>query len=379
MERAFSLYLDLVRFGAALLVVMAHYVDHNLLDMSPAQFLPSLGRESVVAFFVLSGFVIAYTTEAKKLTFKEYVVARCARIYSVALPLLLIAFLIAFIESLYVDSPLISAYQVNKAHIYLPLHFMFLGELWNLSEVPPRLGQYWSLGYEVWYYILFAIAYYLEGVKKVLLGALVLLVVGHKLWLLLPVWLSGIWVYRLYQRYSVKYSIARLGWFVTFVVLAAYKYFEVDLSLREIGNSIWPFRNLQLGSADRFLADYFVCMLVCANFFFASNLKFPRLKKFGGLIRHAASYTFTLYLIHWMVMSLWINYYKPDPSSFLDIAALTALIALATYLIGVLTEHKKALFYAFFESFYELLLGQITRTRLALRNRVAIKRTGNHG
>jgi peptidoglycan/LPS O-acetylase OafA/YrhL len=199
MDKHFSRYLDLTRFTAALLVVLTHYVQHGLLGHPGQGGVPLFGREAVMVFFVMSGFVIACTTSEKALTLRQYVVARSARIYSVAVPVVLLCFALVYLVSQTTELPANLSYQAHKPYVYLPLHFLFMGELWNLSEAPPWLIQYWSLGYEVWYYALFGVVFYLRGIKRLLLGALVLLVMGFKLWLLLPVWLAGVCLYK-YQK-----------------------------------------------------------------------------------------------------------------------------------------------------------------------------------
>jgi peptidoglycan/LPS O-acetylase OafA/YrhL len=148
MNNHFSRYLDLMRFSAAVLVVMTHLVQHGLIG-NAAHPLPIFGREAVMVFFMLSGYVIAYTSSEKSLSLKQYIVARSARIYSVAIPVVLLSFLLVYAAAHFVDVPATISYEVRKPYIYLPLHFLFMGELWNLSETPPWLIQYWSLGYEV--------------------------------------------------------------------------------------------------------------------------------------------------------------------------------------------------------------------------------------
>ena len=87
MSRAFSLYLDAVRFTAAMLVLFFHA---NVI-YRPGILLTSLGHEAVVIFFVLSGFVIAYVADTRETDFRGFMVARGARIFSVAIPAIIAA------------------------------------------------------------------------------------------------------------------------------------------------------------------------------------------------------------------------------------------------------------------------------------------------
>ena len=52
------------------------------------------GKQAVDVFFVLSGFVIAYICNTREPTLRTYVISRTVRIYSVALPALILTFLI---------------------------------------------------------------------------------------------------------------------------------------------------------------------------------------------------------------------------------------------------------------------------------------------
>ena len=61
-------------------------------------------------------------------------------------------------------------------------------------------GPWWSLSYEVAYYILFAIFTYLTGARRVLLLVLFVLLIGVKPLLLLPSWLFGVGIYWLLKN-----------------------------------------------------------------------------------------------------------------------------------------------------------------------------------
>jgi peptidoglycan/LPS O-acetylase OafA/YrhL len=49
-----------------------------------------MGSEAVMAFFVLSGFVIAYVADQRETTLQAFAAARLARLYSVIIPAMLL-------------------------------------------------------------------------------------------------------------------------------------------------------------------------------------------------------------------------------------------------------------------------------------------------
>ena len=341
MKKDFSLYLVLARFAAAILVVIVHFCQNSVVHHDAAQYVPQLGREAVIVFFVLSGFAIAYTSRNDSVSLRQYAVARCARIYSVALPILLVTYALVALVALVLDKPVAGSYQLRQLFIYVPLHLSFAGELWGLSETPPWLLQYWSLGYEVWYYVLSGALTYAGGKVRTALVAALLLIMGPKLWLLLPVWMSGVYLYRYQAPLRISVNWARCGWAITLRALVLYKASGTDVSLRALGSSIWPFPSLRLGSADRYLADYVTCAIVYANFLFARQAQFSALAAIATPIRAVAAYTFTLYLIHGPVMGLWRAFYRHDNTSWSDIALLSLCIGAACYLVGYVTERRK--------------------------------------
>ena len=85
MNRVTSIYLDGIRFSAAVVVFLDHY---SMMGNTWLWWAFPYGSEAVLAFFVLSGFVIGYVTERRETTATAYAVNRMARIFSVALPAL---------------------------------------------------------------------------------------------------------------------------------------------------------------------------------------------------------------------------------------------------------------------------------------------------
>lgn len=86
MSRAFSIYLDLLRFLAACLVVIYHSSSRPIV----AKMLPlsSYGHTAVIVFFVLSGYVIAYATDTKERSAGSYWAS--SRVWSLAVPAILL-------------------------------------------------------------------------------------------------------------------------------------------------------------------------------------------------------------------------------------------------------------------------------------------------
>jgi peptidoglycan/LPS O-acetylase OafA/YrhL len=361
MKKYFSCYLDFVRFAAALLVVLDHYVHLHVVGGTAARWMPALGREAVIIFFVLSGFVIAYTTQVKRQTFRQYVIARTLRIYPVALPLLLAAFLLVFISESITGRAIPFDYQIARAYLYIPFHSLFLGEFWTLSESPLWLESYWSLNYEVWYYVFFAAVFFFRGGTRLFWATVIFLMIGYKLWLLLPVWYSGVLLWHLQGRWQIGKHAARLGWVLSLLCLCVYKYFGWDEYLRVLGGELWPFPTFPLGSADRYLCDYVVAVIVFLNFYCFAFVEFVFVEKFATAIKSVSSTTFALYLVHVLVIALWQYFYAADVvsavngNSFSDVLWLTLWIALSTVAVSMTTDYFKSGLFRLLTRFYDLL------------------------
>jgi peptidoglycan/LPS O-acetylase OafA/YrhL len=349
LDRPFSLYLDLVRLLAACAVVTAHFGYFRLFDDAQIATLPDFGREAVIAFFVLSGFVIAYSAENRNRTLAEYAAARCARLYSVVLPLLLLAFVLATAAAGTQNSQVVSAYQLHKPWLYIPFHLLFLGELWGMVECPPWLLPYWSLNYEAWYYVLFGVAYYLKDRargKHLLPVAAVLIVMGPKLLLLLPLWLSGVGLYHWQKTRVIAQGAARAGWLLTVVLVCIWGWLDPEPALRKIAQGLWPFHTLRMSSADRVLADYVVAVLVLVNFACARHAGFTRLLRHERVIRRLSAHTFTLYLSHSLVICAWqavLPIRRGDP---LQLLAILLAVVLTAAALQPLTERLQRVLHA---------------------------------
>jgi peptidoglycan/LPS O-acetylase OafA/YrhL len=119
--------------------------------------LPFPGGHAVVGFFVISGFVIAYSVDRKDQTFDVYLVNRLSRLWCVVVPALILGVLII---------PIVGGNQVaeaapppadwSSAGIHSILNLFFVSQFWALKEPPPFNTPFWSLSYEAAYYTVFA-------------------------------------------------------------------------------------------------------------------------------------------------------------------------------------------------------------------------------
>src|SRR5207245_5659859 len=134
MTNALSLYLDALRFGAALAVFVSHYSTGRISGGLFWRF--DGGRTAVLVFFVLSGFVIAWVSDTRERTLEEYGLSRVARLYSVIIPAFIVTVVLDYI-AMAIDPHL---YEANELMNRGPLN-VFLGYVLSLVF----LGQSWTL------------------------------------------------------------------------------------------------------------------------------------------------------------------------------------------------------------------------------------------
>jgi peptidoglycan/LPS O-acetylase OafA/YrhL len=199
MNKAVSLYLDVLRLAAALVVLIVH--AHYLLpDGLPVLWrLSAFGGEAVTVFFVLSGFVIAHVVRVREVHASDYLAARFARLYSVVLPALLVTALLEIAGAVLAPADYSTSLAAGAWGIAVSL--VFANELWFTQTWPPSNTPFWSLGYEFWYYMIYAAARYVPGrSRKWAVVSLLGLLCGPKILALMPVWLLGVAAYAIHGR-----------------------------------------------------------------------------------------------------------------------------------------------------------------------------------
>lgn len=367
MSRVFSLYLDAVRFLAALLVLFYHA---NWI-YRPEILFTSLGHEAVVIFFVLSGFVIAYVADTREQDFRGFMVARGARIFSVAIPAIILTAVLDF-SGFWIDE---SVYPEGYRAWDLPVirvitSGLFLNEIWTLGIQLFTNVPYWSLNYEVWYYLLFGILFFFEGRRRWLLFSLLCLMLGPKIVLLMPVWWMGVWVYR--SNVLAQLSVP-LAWLCLVTSLAG-GYWYVHLNLGQLG---WDYLkqllgddlHLQLSFSRQFVSDYYLGAVLSLHFvglrvLLAQVQDLPKRLEF--CIRYLAGATFSIYLFHqpllWFYSAVFSSVHEGIPR-YLIVVPLTLV---SVFVLSAFTEQKKNLWKVWVEQLLALIEQAGSRFRQTL-------------
>lgn len=321
-----SIYLDLTRFLAAMCVVFYH----GWPIIFPDSQIKWPGHEAVVIFFVLSGYVIAHACSRPNVTMWGYISHRVARI----IPVAWLALLLGTLLSIY----LLPRSQWSELTFPSLANVFFVGQSgWAFLNAP--LNQpYWSLNYEVWYYIIFGCWLFAPSKWRTLVTVLAMLVAGPKILLLFPIWLYGVWLY--HRMPAMTTTTALLVFAVTLAVASAGTWMNLSDSLRTALYAAFP-PAWRLHFSTQFLYDLLLGVVVTFNFASVAALApivvVPKLA--ARLIRFVAGYTFSLYVFHSLLIELFDKvFHITSPWLFF-----TMMIP-PVILLGQLTEQRTAWF-----------------------------------
>ena len=346
MKPELSLYLDVVRFAAALTVFVAHFALQRLSGGMLWQLRP-LGHEAVTVFFVLSGYVIAYATATRDDGVRDFAISRAARIYSVALPAVLLTAALDEIGSR-IDPASYSGFGIVQ-DLSLWRFFSalsFTNELWTVSVRQGSNAAYWSLGYEVPFYLIFALALFTPPRWRGWAVAAALLAVGPSIAVALPLWLAGAAAYHYSQRRTLSSRSGMLLFAGSCLAWLGYEIIVLKLGRPIIEGNVF-FKRKEI------VQDYIVCLLFTMNligFHAAAQQLGGWLLARAKMIRWMAGATFTLYLCHLSIAQFLVAL-SPWPIGdarsrlLVFVGTLAAVFALAT-----LTERRKRFWRRLFEA-----------------------------
>lgn len=313
MDKSYSLLLDLIRFCAAVAVLFYHaeFDQFKVKWLSPVA---SFGHDAVLVFFILSGFVISFVAATKEDSWQAYTASRLARILSVALPAILFTSLVMFATE---NNLINSSKQLDLRQWSVVIHSLIFVNQTTLSssELLSFNAPYWSINYEVWYYIIFGIAIFTSGFARITALTISCIVSGYKIMLLFPIWSLGILLFRI-QKSPHENKIAGITMLLASgLIYGIIRLYNIDdLILEETARYFFGSRSSArdiLAFSNQFLRDYFISAIILAAFYgaYLSRSLFTRfLENNEKIIRAGANSSFTIYLFHWPLLTLFASY-----------------------------------------------------------------------
>ncbi|GGX88921.1 acyltransferase family protein [Massilia dura] len=343
MNKAASLYLDVLRLAAALVVFIVH-ASYLLPGGMPALwFVSGLGGEAVTVFFVLSGFVIAHVVRTREFRAADYLASRFARLYSVVLPALLVTVVLdcagaALAPGEYAASMEHGAWGIGAS-------LLFANELWFAAIRPLSNTPFWSLGYEFWYYMIYAAARYVPGRRSKCIAVLVLcMICGPKILLLMPVWLFGVAAYavtcrrRLGQPAALVLAAATTGGLyllATSGAKAAWRELTIA-ALGPVAPALGPSSHVLYSCAFGLLATLHVVGMMALA---------PVLGRVWHACEHPvrimSAYTFAIYLFHYPILKFFAVAIAPAGLGMLQVPVVVVATLGMIAALGSLSDRFK--------------------------------------
>lgn len=331
-----SVHLDAIRFLAAFIVFWSHISGQRLTGGLLWQFGP-YGSQAVMVFFVLSGFVIAHVTSRRESTGFDYAVARLGRVYSVALPALVVTFLLDQVGSSV--NPGLYAPWWGYADDNLLLRYLtamtFTGQLWWSGLTVGSNLPYWSLQFEVWYYLIFGLALFAPPRWRVPAVVVAAICAGPPILALMPIWLLGVLAYRVCAGFPLA---RRTGALLALGSAAGWIGYEVIVAL--LGRPmIGPWLMRPEIIQDYIVASLFALHIIGVHGWSQGRAALP--ERIAAPVRWIAGATFTLYLLH-VPVAQFLAAVAPWPATHWGTRALVILGTLgAIFALAEVTERRK--------------------------------------
>jgi peptidoglycan/LPS O-acetylase OafA/YrhL len=337
---------------AAMVVFLGHVSGERLTGGFLWQFGPYMGQ-AVTVFFVLSGFVISYATARQAETARSYLLSRLARVYSVALPALVLTFVLDAVGRS-VRPELYSVawgYVADGQAWQFASGLLLVNQIWGLDVPQGSDLPFWSLGYEAWYYVIFGLAVFAPVRWRGLAVVAALAFVGPAIAVLLPLWLLGVYGFRVCRAARVG-PVA--GWVLcvgSLVVWVAYEAWGRSAAAALI--EVPGFLRRPSLVEDHLVGGLFVAHII------GFDAISPRFASMAALvqrpIRWAAGATFTIYLLHLPVAQFLSAQVPWRPAAWETRVVLFGGTLVILFAVAEVTERQKTWWRRVFEG----LLGRV--------------------
>jgi peptidoglycan/LPS O-acetylase OafA/YrhL len=351
-----SFYLDALRILAAMAVFLGHFsqgwLGGGLFWQTQAH-----GHTAVIVFFVLSGYVIAYTADTKENALQRYTLARLSRVLSVAVPALIISTVLLLIGPEINPAQYAELDRRGQGHASASLvtqffaGLFFVSESWGLHIRVLGNTPYWSLAYEVWYYVLFGAAVFLRGRQRLIALAIAALIAGPKILFMAPIWLAGVAAWR--WRHTIHTNNAKplaIGTVLLFAILASEAFNSFSTGLY---GAWWP---MEFRTTDHIIGFVVALHIAAVAAIAPPMIRVP--DPIRRVVKTSAGYSFSIYLFHYPLLvfcAAVLPGKSTDPGRSISLLLTTAV---AIYLLAQISEKKRAALKALLQTRFELPRGR---------------------
>jgi peptidoglycan/LPS O-acetylase OafA/YrhL len=334
--------LDVWRIICASLVVVSHAGQLGLFPAIGSSLMQA-SHHCVILFFVISGFSVAFSADNANSSPSTFLAARFSRIFSVAVPAILISLLIDVASKTF-NPQAIDLWQLDRWFAYLLFALSFSGELWFTSIHPFSNIPFWSLNYELYYYLFFSTLLIQSKIIRFVSATILLIAIGPKVLLLLPCWLCGVVLYRS-MKYQTKSPQPQTPTKLVGTILPWALFAVIYAAMGESGFDQWannlslPYHSV-LGYSKDFVHDTFLAIAFSACLLLAWRWEAQGPSKKHWLATACykfAPLTFAVYALHYPLLKFIAE--SPNKSNSVVInVLLVALVFSLSAVIGLLLE-----------------------------------------
>jgi peptidoglycan/LPS O-acetylase OafA/YrhL len=202
---------------------------------------------------------------------------------------------------------------------------------------------YWSLCYEVWFYVMFGVYCFAPKAWRWPALGLLAVLAGPAILVLLPIWaLGALMAAKGWHHRRMSLPIALATFLGSIGVVVAIDAFAIDQTIqRALYESVPGF--WRLGSSQNFVTDIIIGAVFCAHLVSFSSLP-QRVQAVFAWARPAiaglAGFSFTLYLFH-RPMTQVLGAWAPQPKEAVAVTAAMAVgIVAVCWLLSFITERQ---------------------------------------
>ncbi len=356
-----SIALDLIRACSSQIVLIGHSLSFfEIVTSNDEKNNLLIQNFGVLIFYILSGFLISYSTFNKlegSYNFKNYFVDRFVRIYSAYLPILILIFLFDFFvfsfllpqsyphfESLNLKTFLGNLFMLQDFQLFKAIEFTKSLHISSLGSGRPL----WTLALEWWFYMFFGWFVLFDKTKLNFYVKLLILIVlsivpilnitfsprGNCLGF---IWFLGFFVFLLLKN--------KIGQEITASKLKIIIFVLIGLLILRVFSNHYDFYDFRVGFITASILFFTIVLF--------QNREFLINNKLVTLIKKTSDYSFSLYLIHYSIVEFYVNYFGKE-NKLLSMIITFFLCNILALLIANYTEFRHKIVRNFIRKKYKI-------------------------